>query len=368
MNDSLKAFGALIGALMAGRNLNRDEAESAFTEILTGRQSEIHQGAFLAAITAKGPTAEEIAGACKAIASIDTVAAPPLPHRKLVDNCGTGMDGSGTFNISTAASLVAAAAGCQMARHGARAVSSTCGTVDVCEALGVDVQCPVETVCDSIVGTGIGLFNGTSAKIHPAALGRILSQMRFGSILNIAASLANPSRPTLGVRGVYAPAMVEPVAQAMRAVGYHRAMVFHGRLPDGRGMDELTPVGENIVVEIRPDGGMDRYTLLPEKLGLAGGDLRALAGSGETETEALGLVRLVAGIENGIRRDAVCLNAAPILLLSGVVDNLSDGMALARETLAAGRVLDKLRQWVEHQQSTPGAGRKRLQALIARLH
>ena len=167
---------ALIGRLMAGRSLTRDEAGRAFTEILSGRQSEIHQGAFLAAISAKGPTPEEIAGAWGAIDALDTVHVAPVPHLRLVDNCGTGMDGSGTFNISTAAALVAAAGGCHLARHGARAVSSGCGTVDVCEALGVDVECLAQTVRASIQETGTGSGSRPSKPLRvPVAPGSMAS-------------------------------------------------------------------------------------------------------------------------------------------------------------------------------------------------
>ncbi len=349
MDDVLKPFGALIGRLIAGDDLSREEACAAFTELLCGSQSGIHQGAFLAAITAKGPTPEEIAGAWAAILARDTATVAVPSPMTLVDNCGTGMDGAGTFNISTAAAIVAAAGGSRLARHGARAVSSACGTVDLCQALGVDVDCSVQTVCESIRTTGIGLFNAMSPQVHPGALGRILARLRFGSILNIAASLANPARPGLGVRGVYRPDLVLPIARAMQAVGYRRALVFHGRLPDGRGMDELAPAGENTAAELHADGRITAYRIDPAGLGLAGGDPAALTGSGDAAAEAQALIGLLSGDENGIRRQAVCLNAAAVLYVSGQAGDLAEGVALASRLLADGRALAVLNRWVAAQ-------------------
>ncbi len=364
VHDPLKPFGALIGRLLAGSDLSREEAAAAFAEILGDRQSEIHQGAFLAALTAKGPTPDEIAGAWAAILDRDTVTVAVAADPPLVDNCGTGMDGAGTFNISTAAAIVAAAGGCRLARHGARAVSSACGTVDVCQALGVDVDCPVQTVCDSIEKAGIGLFNAMSPRVHPGALGRILSRLRFGSILNIAASLANPARPTLAVRGVYRPELVLPIARAMRSIGYRRALVFHGRLPDGRGMDELAPAGDNTTAELHADGRITTRRVDPARLGLSGGDPQLLSGSGVAAAEARSLVRLIGGRENGIRREAVCLNAAAILYISDRVADLAEGVALASRLIEDGRVLAALERWVAAQQTEAGAGKERFQSLV----
>ena len=210
-------------------NLTEEETYAMFKEVLLNEQPDLQQGAFLAALVAKGETIEEIVGAWRAIYEIDTVHASsqlPLP---LCENSGTGMDALKTFNVSSAAAIVAAACGVVMARHGARAITSVCGTVDIMEAMGVDVECDVRTVEKSINEVGIGLFNGTSPKIHPAALGRILSQIRFGSTLNIAASLAHPCKPSLGLRGVYSESMLEKTAEAMHAVGYERGIVAYGQ-------------------------------------------------------------------------------------------------------------------------------------------
>jgi len=195
-----KEFGALVTKLIHKRDLSAEEARSAFGTILNNETSDLQQGAFLAALSAKGETRDEVAGAWRAIYELDTVKVDGLADLSPVENCGTGMDTFKTFNISSVAALVAAEAGVHMARHGSRALSSVCGTVDIAEALGVDVECPAELVAKSVRCAKIGLFNGMSPNIHPMALGRILSQIHFGSTLNISASLANPARPVLAVR------------------------------------------------------------------------------------------------------------------------------------------------------------------------
>jgi anthranilate phosphoribosyltransferase len=167
MNEkSLRSFGQTINLLMVGENLTRKTAGEMFCEILAGNQPDIHQGAALAALRMKGETAEEIAGCFEAIYELDTNKGS-IDGLQVVENCGTGMDSLKTFNISTISSIVAANLGVYLTRHGDRAITSGCGTVDLCEALGVDVECDVNVVCQSIETCGIGLFNGMSPHIHP---------------------------------------------------------------------------------------------------------------------------------------------------------------------------------------------------------
>ncbi|MCP4672127.1 MAG: anthranilate phosphoribosyltransferase, partial [Desulfobacula sp.] len=180
---SNQEFGAIITRLIKKENLTRQEAQQAFVYILNNEVTDMHQGAFLASLTAKGETKQEVAGAWEAIYNLDTTKVTLNNGIQAVDNCGTGMDTFKTFNISTAASIITAAGGVAMARHGARAITSSCGTVDMAEALGVDVECNAQLVTKSIETAGVGLFNGMSPEIHPKALGRILSQINFGSTL-----------------------------------------------------------------------------------------------------------------------------------------------------------------------------------------
>ena len=365
MNTRFKEFGNAVNRLIVGEDLTREETQHLVSEILEGKQSEIHQGAFLAALTAKGPTPDEIAGAWEAIYDIDTVKVKPVPDKEpLVDNCGTGMDSFKTFNISTAAAIIAAAGGVSLARHGARAITSRCGTVDLCEALGIDVECPPEIVKTSIETTGIGLFNGMSATVHPQALFRILSQMSFGSILNIAASLANPACPDYGVRGVYSRDMIAPVIHTMKAIGFKRAMVFHGLTGNGvGGMDELSPVAESFVAELAANGNITNSTLLPAEVGLRfRSPLEEISAGSDPHHEALRLLKVFTGRDKKGLYETICLNTAPIFYIANKVPSLKAGVEKARDIVDSGKAMDKLKQWVNAQNQDAANSAKRLDA------
>ncbi len=367
-DDALKIFGEQIDRLIRGESLSREETKDAFRQMLLDEQPEMHQGALLAALTAKGETPEEIAGAWEAIMEYDTNTVDLPPGPPAIDNCGAGMDPLKTFNISTAAAVAAAAGGARIARHGARAITSSCGTVDAAEALGVDVECSVQTVAESVARVGVGLFNGMSAQVHPGGLFRILSQIRFGSALNTAASLANPARPRRALRGVSSPERLRPTAEAMRAIGYERALVVHGLDADGRpGMDEWSPVGETLVMELRPSGELLSYSLTPEDLGVARGPFDPLKPLGRAEAGAARLAAILAGERSGVEADAVVLNAGPLLWLAGRAADLREGAETARAILSSGRAYAKLEEWVAAQTSDPEAGLRRLAAVRRRL-
>jgi anthranilate phosphoribosyltransferase len=363
--ESLKHFGGKVDELIKGRNLTRGEASDLFRQILNDEQPDLQQGAFLAAITAKGVTAEEIAGIWEAIYEVDTLKVRPSVQGPLAENCGTGMDSIKTFNISTAASIVAAADGINMAKHGSRAITSRCGTVDMLEQLGIDVDCDVDLVKRSIEVAGIGIFNGMSGKVHPSALSRILSQIRFGTVLNIAGSLANPALPAYGVRGVYSREMVLPIAKAMREIGYKRAFVVHGRSGDDlRGMDELSTLGRTDVAELDEDGRIREYALNSCDLGLEKGDESALLNRGNIEEEAVRLLRVLSGLDGGDRRDIVCLNAAPLLCITGRSEDLREGVGKAGDIIDSGRAIKKLVAWVREQNEDPGERLERLEGML----
>ncbi|RZB36572.1 MAG: anthranilate phosphoribosyltransferase [Desulfobacteraceae bacterium Eth-SRB2] len=370
MNDKFKKFGNSITALISGIDLSRKQTKKLVSEILNSEQTDIHQGAFLAAITAKGPCPDEIAGAWDAIYDIDTVKIRPDIKQPMVDNCGTGMDSFKTFNISTASAIVAAAGGVCLARHGARAVTSRCGTVDLCETLGVDVECPVETVKTSIEKTGIGLFNAMSPFVHPQALFRILSQMSFGSILNIAASLANPVMPEYGVRGVYAKEMISPVIETMKEIGFKKAMVFYGSSGNGRGgMDELSPISESWIAELSEDGNIEHYALSPETLGIRYPVTPdEIAGGNDPETEALRLLKVFTSKDKKALYETICLNAAPIFYVAGKTTGITSGIEKSRHMIDSGKAMDKLKEWVVTQHREPDTGKKQLEHLMQQLN
>ena len=244
-----------------------------------------------------------------------------------------------TFNVSSAAAIVAAACGVTMTRHGSRALTSFCGTVDILEAIGVDVECDVAITTQSIREVGIGLYNGMSTKVHPAALGRILSQIRFGSTLNIAASLANPARPTHAVRGVYSKDLVPLLARVMPGIGYHRGMVVHGQdHRESGGMDELSITGPTLIQEFTASGTKEAYLIHPDDLGLKPASFS----------------------ENGACADFTHLNAAAILYTTARAGSLTEGIDLSHDAISRGAALFKLQEWVESQATDPSTGKATL--------
>jgi anthranilate phosphoribosyltransferase len=362
---SLKSFGGKIAALINGQDLSREEARKMFSQVLLSEQPDLQQGAFLAALTAKEETASEIAGAWEAIYELDTAKASPVVDGPLVDNCGTGMDTFKTFNISTAASVIAAAGGVYMAKHGARALTSSCGAVDIVETVGVDVECEPAVVSSSIEKAGIGLFNGMSPKVHPQALGRILSQIRFGTTLNIAGSLANPALPKYGARGVYSKELVEPVTRVMREIGYEKAVVFYGSNGNGKGMDEISTLGDTFVAELGENGEIETSVVSPPDFGIQRPDEQDIRPAASLQEEGLNLIKILSGSDKGARYNIVCLNTAPILYLTGRAKDLKEGFNMARDILDSGRALDKLRDWVTAQNTDPRGGMAKLETLLA---
>ncbi len=366
MNEAgLKSFGGMITTVMNGGNLSRDEAEQAWREIIADEQPELQQGAFMAALSMKGETEQEIAGTWKAIYELDTAKVDLSHIEPLVENCGTGMDRLKTFNISTIASIVAAAGGVSMAKHGARALTSQCGTVDVLEQLGIDVEAPVEVVKQSVEQCGIGLFNGMSGETHPAALFRILSQIRFGSTLNIAGSLANPANPQYGVRGVFSPDVLKQTVETMREIGYKRALVFHGYDSEGNpGIDELSTMGNSLIYELDEKGSVHKYSITPEELGLSRARYEDLATAGSAADAAKIVLRVLNGSATVAQREIVLLNAAPILLVAGVVETLQEGVVKAAELLNSGAALETLRAWVTAQNRDAAKGIAQFESLL----
>lgn len=360
--DKNRQLGQIITRLINKENLGKKEAYDAFCMVLGNEVSDMQQGAFLAALTGKGETAGEVAAGWRAVYELDTRKVD-LDGMTLVDNCGTGMDSFKTFNISTAASLVAAAGGVTVARHGARAISSSCGTVDMAESLGVDMECGVDLVAKSIKEVGIGLFNGMSPEVHPMALGRILSQICFGSPLNIAASLAHPALPKTAVRGVYSPALLRPVAEVMQEIGYTDALVVYGGINGStRGMDEGSVCGTTSGIELK-NGELTELSFDPEQCGLGLHEPEPLAADRDRKSATINMYQLLAGNGDKARTDAVLLNSGLVFYVRKAVDTIADGVEKAREILLSGQSLVTLKKWVEVQNSDPAAGLARLREL-----
>lgn len=360
----LKRFGGYVQRLIEGKDLSRQEAYSLFGEILQNRQPDLHQGAFLAALAAKGERADEVAGVWQAIVEFDTAPVSIDSQGYLVENSGTGMDSLKTFNVSSAAGIVAAACGARMARHGARALTSMRGTVDILESVGLDVECEVSVVKRSIENAGIGLFNGMSPHVHPAGLGRILSQIRFGSTLNMAASLANPAQPTVALRGVFSETMLAPVMEVMKNIGYKRAILVHGKDDKHKGgMDEISISGETVIRSFGTSIS-DSVLFRPEDVGLQTSRYEDITASADSTSASKKFVQVLAGQGHSACVDFTCLNAAGILVAAGISDSIKEGLATSAEAVHSGAAVRKLQEWVTTQTRDRAGSESRLAQVL----
>ena len=326
-------------AVRDGQSLDRGRARDVMRQIMGGEATQVEITAFLAALASKGETAAEITGFADAMREH---VVPVSPTRELViDIVGTGGDGANTFNISTTAALVAAAAGAAVAKHGNRAASSACGAADVLEALGFDLEQPPERIAESIDRFGFGFMFARAH--HPAMRHAAPSRQELGTrtVFNILGPLSNPAGARDGVFGVYAPELAHTYAETLAGLGARRAFVVHG---DG-GLDELSPTGTNLVVEVR-DGDVTEWELDPRSLGVYPADPASLRG-GSAEDNAVALRAVLAGERSG-RRDAVLLNAGAALVAAELADDLGEGFGIAAEAIDSGAAavrLDDLREF-----------------------
>lgn len=312
------------------------EAQDLAKCLLASEASELEVAALLGGMASRGETAEEIAGF--ALAMREAATTLPLTEAErdeLVDTCGTGGDGSGTFNISTAAALVAAAAGARVAKHGNRAVTSRCGSADVLEALGIPISLSPELAAQALRSHG---FCFLLASAHHPAMKAVMPVRRalgIRTIFNVLGPLLNPAGARRQLMGVYSPALVRPVAEAMPLLEVKRAMVVHGE----GGLDELGLSGPNQVITIDSDrpGRSDSSELTPESLGLRQASLQELAGGATARENAEILLRIFQG-ERGPHRDVVLLNAAAVLVVAELAGHMTEGIQLAAETIDKGQV------------------------------
>jgi anthranilate phosphoribosyltransferase len=326
-----------LGRLLDGQDLDRDEARRVMGTIMEGEATPAQIGGFLVALRLKGETADEIAGCAEAMREH---VLPVRPRRDdLVDTAGTGGDGARTFNISTAAALVAAAAGAGVAKHGNRAVSSSSGSADVLEALGFSLELPPERIERSIDELGFGfLFAPTH---HPAMrhAAPVRRELATRTVFNVLGPLTNPAGARAAVVGVYAPELVPTIADVLLRLGATRAFVVHG----AGGVDELSPAGPNLVCEVA-DGEVRRREIDPLDLGVPRSAPEELRG-GDPEENAKTIRDIFAGA-NGGRRDAVLLNAAGAIAAGGLAKDLRDGLGLARDALDSGLAGERLEELI----------------------
>jgi anthranilate phosphoribosyltransferase len=322
-----------LSRLLDGHDLTREEAREAMNAIMSGEATPAQIGGFLVALRLKGETADEIAGCAEAMRAH---VLPVRPRREdLVDTAGTGGDGGRTFNISTAAALVAAAAGAGVAKHGNRAVSSASGSADVLEALGFTLELPPERIAQSIDELGFGfLFAPTH---HPAMkhAAPVRKELAARTVFNVLGPLTNPAGARAQVVGVYSPDLVRTLAEVLAALGARRAFVVHG----AEGIDELSPAGPNLVCEV-VDGGVREREIDPLELGVGRCAPEALRG-GSPEENAQAIREVFAGADDG-RRDAILLNAAGAIAAGGHAEDLREGLDLARKAVDSGAAAERL--------------------------
>jgi anthranilate phosphoribosyltransferase len=331
-----------LAQLLDGRDLSRDEARTVMGSIMSGEATPAQIAGFLIALRAKGETADEIAGCAEAMREH---VLPVRPRRAdLVDTAGTGGDGAKTINISTAAALVAAAAGAGVAKHGNRAVSSASGSADVLEALGFELELPAERVADSIDELGFGfLFAPTH---HPAMrhAAPVRRELAARTVFNVLGPLTNPAGARAQVVGVYAPELVRTIAEVLAQLGASRAFVVHG----AGGIDELSPAGPNFVCEV-VDGSVRARNIDPLELGVPRCDPNELRGGSPAENAAA--IRAVFAGENGGRRNAILLNAAGAIAAGGHAEGLREGLELARNAVDSGTAAARLDELIAFTQA-----------------
>jgi anthranilate phosphoribosyltransferase len=325
--------------IIAGESLSRSEMRDVMGSLMDGELVEIEKAALLVALATKGETVDEIAGAAEAMRDRYV----PVEHavEGVVDTCGTGGDGKGTFNISTAAALVTAAAGVPVAKHGNRSVSSRSGSADVLEALGVVPESAPEAAAKALEELGICFM--FAPVFHPAMREVMPVRKALGirTLFNVVGPLTNPAGATRQVMGVYARPLVEVIARVLRDLGTEHALVVHG----SDGLDELTTTGSSHVAEVR-EGEIESRDVTPQEAGLgtvAPGDLLG----GDPKENARLLEAVIAG-EQGSLAEITALNAGAAIYVGGRAESLRDGVQLALEVLASGaavRTLESLRSF-----------------------
>jgi anthranilate phosphoribosyltransferase len=333
------------------QSLSRDEARDVMAEVLAGKCTDAQIAAILIALRMKGETVEEIVGFAEAIRA----AAAPLPiecgsassalavtgtgrdalagestaDSFLIDTSGTGGDASGTFNISTATALVTAGAGVRVAKHGNRSISSKCGSADVVEALGIDIQLSPERAAQCLREIGICFLYAPN--LHPAMkqVQGIRRELRMRTMFNLLGPLTNPARASGQVVGVYALNLVEKLAEALSMLGLRRALVVHGL----DGLDEITITGVTRVAEAR-DGSVRSYEIEPEEFGMKRAALQDISGGDATGNAEI--IRAVLAGEKSPRRDVVLLNSAAALVAAGKADHIAEAIPLAAKSIDSG--------------------------------
>ncbi len=334
-------FTTNLNKIISGQDLNQDSSASMLMDIFSGQITEAQIGAFMAALAAKGETFEELAGAARAMRRkakrIQTLS------KKVIDTCGTGGDASGSFNISTTTAFVVAGAGVTVAKHGNRSISSKCGSADVLEALGVNLDIDPEIVEEAINEIGIGFMFAPMYHGSMKYAGKARQDCGIRSIFNMLGPLTNPAAASCQLLGVYAPQLTEMFAQALKLLGVEKAFVVHGH----DGMDEITTTALTRVSELS-NGTIRSYDLNPLDFFEAFAQTKDLVG-GDVKENA-GITKAILDGKKGPKRDIVILNSGVALVAADMADNIKTGIAMAEESIDTGNALEKLELLSEYTQ------------------
>jgi anthranilate phosphoribosyltransferase len=328
----------LLHRLYDGADLDAAQAEELFAALVAGELDDASVAAMLIALRLKGETADELTGAARALRAAD--ADFPRPDYLFADSCGTGGDGSGSINVSTAAAFVVAACGLPVAKHGNRSITSRCGSADVLERLGAKVDVTAEVSRRALDETGICFL--FAPRYHPGLrhAGPVRRTLKVRTIMNILGPCLNPAEPQVQLLGVADPRLVEPVARTLAGLGVRDALVVHGA-----GLDEVAIHGETEAARLH-EGAIERLTLTPEQAGLQRIPVDALTG-GDPDENAQRLAALLQGYGLPAEADIVALNAGALLMTAGLAADLREGTAMAQEALATGEGYRRLKLFAD---------------------
>jgi len=328
----------LLHRLYDGRDLEAAEAEDLFSALVAGELDEVSVSAMLIALRLKGETPDELTGAARALRAADEDF--PRPDYLFADSCGTGGDGSGSINVSTAAAFVVAACGLPIAKHGNRSITSRCGSADVLERLGAKVDVPPALSRRALDEAGVCFL--FAPRYHPGLrhAGPVRRALKVRTIMNILGPCLNPAEPQVQLLGVADPRLIGPVAQTLAGLGVADALVVHGG-----GLDEVAIHAETEAARLHA-GRIERLTLTPEEAGLVRIPVDTLKG-GDPEENAQRLAALLQGYGLPAEADIVALNAGALLMTAGLAADLRDGVAMAQEAMGTGEAYRRLKLFAE---------------------
>ncbi len=327
-----------IKAVISRQNLNENEMHDVMSSIMTGQTTDAQIGAFLVGLSMKGETIEEITASAKVMRALAT-SVELSGNDYLVDTCGTGGDGLGLFNISTASAFVVAAAGGRVAKHGNRSISSKSGSADVLEAAGINLNINPELISRCIEEIGVGFM---FAPAHHSAMKHAIGprkELAVRTIFNVLGPLTNPAKAPNQIMGVYDKGLVEPIANVLKGLNSRHVMVVHSE----DGLDEFSIAKKTYVAELK-DNNISTYTVHPHDFGFEEGNLDSI--KAENADQSLALINEAFSGKKGVARDIIALNAGAAIYVSGLVNSLNEGIQKAKQVLSNGTAREKLEAYI----------------------